>query len=231
MPAAHQIHPHRVPRADQVTQRLLLIAGNPDRVQLSRQQQPDEMLSVTTIGLDAIAARPGDLARRRDHTLHAPPCKLPRQPIASRAGLVSHPHRPREPRAERGHLRVLAAHRERLQLSRLSIEHRRDDLRRVHIQTDEASSLRHGWFLLCGCGPPRGVAARHRISPHGRRGGAGPFYTAGRTDGQSILSSTPASATSTRSTGAATSPPGKSPNCSRPKSAPRSDRSVRCWSA
>ena len=42
---------------------------------------------------------------------------------------------------------------------------------------------------------------------------------------------TPPSPTSTRSTRADTSPPGKSPSCSRPSYAPRSDRSVSCWSA
>ena len=68
--AAHQIHPHRVTRADQVTQRLLLIARHPDRMQLAGQQQPDEMLGVTTVGLHPIPARARDLARRRDHTLH-----------------------------------------------------------------------------------------------------------------------------------------------------------------
>jgi hypothetical protein len=61
-----------------------------------------------------------------------------------------------EVRAERGRLLDLAAHRKRLQLPGLGIQDRRDDFRRVHIQADERSSLRHGWFLLCGGGPPRG---------------------------------------------------------------------------
>ena len=34
MAGAHQIHPHRLLRADQVTQRLLLGAGHPDRMSL-----------------------------------------------------------------------------------------------------------------------------------------------------------------------------------------------------
>jgi hypothetical protein len=188
MPAAHQIHPHRVTCADQVPQRLFLIAGNPDRVQLSGQQQPHQMLGVSTIGLHAIPRRPRDLARRRDHALHATLGELTRQPVPGRAGLIRRPHRSWQARAERGHLRVLAAHPERLQLSSLGVQDRRDDLRRVHIEADEGSSLRHGWFLLCGCGPPRGCRRAAQRQPHERRGGTGLLYSAGRTDGQSILS-------------------------------------------
>jgi hypothetical protein len=44
-------------------------------------------------------------------------------------------------------------------------------------------------------------------------------------------SPTPASSTSTRSTRVVTSPPGKSPNCSRPRCARRSNRCARYWSA
>ena len=122
MPTAHQIHPDRVTRADQVTQRLLLIAGNPDRVQLARQQQPHQMLGVAAIGLHAIPARPRDLARRRDHTLHATLDQLARQPIPGWAGLIRHPHRPRQTRAEPGRPRGLAVHRERLQLPGLGVQ-------------------------------------------------------------------------------------------------------------
>src|SRR5450432_1513681 len=34
-----------------------------------------------------------------------------------------------------------------LPLARVSVQHRRDDLRRVHVQANAGSSLRHGWFL------------------------------------------------------------------------------------
>jgi hypothetical protein len=50
MPGAHQIHPDRLPGADEIAQRLLLGPRHPDRLQLAREQQPDEVLSVTTIG-------------------------------------------------------------------------------------------------------------------------------------------------------------------------------------
>jgi hypothetical protein len=38
VPAAHQIHPDRFARADEVAQRFLLGPGHPDRVQLAGQQ-------------------------------------------------------------------------------------------------------------------------------------------------------------------------------------------------
>jgi hypothetical protein len=147
MASSHQIHPDRVAGADQVAQRLLLIAGNPDRVQLARQQQPHEMLGVAPIGLHAIPACARDLARRRDHALHAALGELARQAVTRRTGLIRHPHRPRQARTEPGRAVSIAAHPERLQLSRLGVQDRRDDLRRVHVQADESLSLRHGWFL------------------------------------------------------------------------------------
>ena len=51
MSATHQIHTHRLPRADQITQRLLLEPRHPDRVQLASKQQPDQQVGVTTVGL------------------------------------------------------------------------------------------------------------------------------------------------------------------------------------
>ena len=67
-------------------------------------------------------------------------------------------------------------------LTGLGIEYGRHDLGGVHIQTDEASSLRHGRLLLCGCGPPRGGSRAAETSPHDRRGGPAPSTTgAGQT--------------------------------------------------
>ena len=99
MTGAHQIDADRLTRADQVAQRLLLIARHPDRMQLTGQQQPGEKLGVTSVGLDAV------------------------------------------PRASYG-----------------------------------------------SCRAPRGWSRATSTSPHQLRGGTGPFHTAGRTDGQSILS-------------------------------------------
>jgi hypothetical protein len=147
VPAAHQINADRLTGTDQVTQRFLLIARNPDCVKLAGHQQPGEQLRVATIGLHAVPARARDLARRRDHTLHATLRELPREPVPCRAGLIRNARRPRQPRAEARRPNGITTHRERLQLPGLSIEDRRDDLRRVHVQADLASSLRHGWFL------------------------------------------------------------------------------------
>jgi hypothetical protein len=84
VPAAHQIDAHRLARADQIAQRLLLGAGHPDRVQLARPQQPDQMLGITAVGLDPLARRARDLARRRHHHLHAAALQLAREPEAGR---------------------------------------------------------------------------------------------------------------------------------------------------
>src|ERR1035441_2542065 len=88
MPRSHQIPPDRVTGADQVTQRLLLIAGNPDRVQLARQQQPHQMLGVPPIGLHAIPACARDPARRPDHAPRPPGCRAPRRSVFTRSPLA-----------------------------------------------------------------------------------------------------------------------------------------------
>ncbi|MGI9185157.1 MAG: hypothetical protein ACR2GZ_09390, partial [Solirubrobacteraceae bacterium] len=63
----------------------------------------------------------------------------------------------------------------------LGVQDRRDDLRRVHVQTDEGSSLRHGWFLQYAVvGRRAGATARLNITPT-TVGGPARFYTAGRT--------------------------------------------------
>jgi hypothetical protein len=64
--AAHQIDADSLARTDEVTQRFFLGARDTHRMQLARQQQPDEMLGVTAIGLHLIAGRTRDLARCRD---------------------------------------------------------------------------------------------------------------------------------------------------------------------
>ena len=51
MPRAHQIPAQILPRAHQVTQRFLLDARDRHPVQLAGREQPDQALSVTTIGV------------------------------------------------------------------------------------------------------------------------------------------------------------------------------------
>jgi hypothetical protein len=145
-------------------------------VQLAGRQQAHEMLGVAAIGLDAIAGRARDLARRRDDTFDLTSRELARQPVTGRPRLIRGAHRPRKTGAQPRRLDDIAAQPEVLHLTGLGIEHRRDDLRGVHVQTDEASSLRHGWLLLCDCGAPRGCRRVATNSPHDRRGGTGPFY-------------------------------------------------------
>ena len=160
MPAAHQIHPDRLAGADEVPQRLLLGARDADRVQLARQQQAHQEFGVAAVGLDPLARRARDLARRRHHALHAAARELAREPVPGRPGLIRSADRPRQPRAQPRRLGDIAADLKPPQLPDLGIEHRRHDLGGVHVQTDEGSSLRHGRLLLCGCGPPRGWQPR-----------------------------------------------------------------------
>lgn len=54
VPGAHQLDADCFAGADQVAQRFLLVARDSDRVKSARQQQPHEVLGVTTIGLYAI---------------------------------------------------------------------------------------------------------------------------------------------------------------------------------
>jgi hypothetical protein len=149
VPGAHQIDPDLLARADQIAQCFLLGPRHPDRVQLAGDEQPREILGVTPIGLDPIPRPARDLARRRHDALHATARELTRKPIPGRAGLIRNPRRPRQPRAEPRRLNSLAAHLKSGQLPGLDVQHRRDDLRRVHVQADDGLSLRHGWFLLC----------------------------------------------------------------------------------
>src|SRR5580704_10416930 len=139
------------------------------------------MLGVPTVGLDPIARRPRNLRRRRDHTLHAALGEVPSEPVPRRAGLIRGAHRAGQTRAERGRGNALAAHPEALQLSRLAVKDRRHDLRGMHIQADEGSSLRHGWFLLCGCGRRAGCHPHGYKSPRARREGPANIYSPGRT--------------------------------------------------
>jgi hypothetical protein len=106
------------------------------------------VFGVAAVGLDALARRARDLARRRHNALNAAARELARQPVARRPGLIGGTHRSRQPGAQPGCISDIARHPESLQLPCLDIEHRRHDLGGVHVQTDEGSSLRHGRLLL-----------------------------------------------------------------------------------
>jgi hypothetical protein len=95
------------------------------------------MMRSIPIGLDLLAGRPRDLRRRRDHTLDPALGELARERVPSRAGLIGDPDRSRKPGTERSRVRALAIHHKHLKLTRIAIKDRRDDLPRVHVQTDE----------------------------------------------------------------------------------------------
>src|SRR3954451_23843874 len=179
MARAHEIHADVLARADQVAQRLLIRPGDPDRVQLAGPQQPRQVLGVAAVGLDPVARRPRDLARRAHHTADAALLERARQPIARRARLIRHPHRPREPRAQAHRLAHITGQPERAHLTGLDVEHRRHDLRGVHVETDQGPSLHHGRLLLCGCG--RRARTSRAAQPPTIAWGTGPTYRTGRT--------------------------------------------------
>ncbi len=118
-----------------------------------------------------------NLRPRRDYAPDLTPPQLPRQPVPGRARLIRRPHRTGQPRAEPGHTSDVRGHRKEPKLARLHVQHRRDDLRRVHVQTDESSSLRHGWFLPCACGRRAGCHPHGKQSPHARVAGNRPIST------------------------------------------------------
>ena len=75
--------------------------AGPQPRQRAGQQQPCEQLGVLAIGLDSIGGTPRRLARR-DH-LHLDPGRRrrPIEPEPGRAGLITRPHRARQPRQPR----------------------------------------------------------------------------------------------------------------------------------
>jgi hypothetical protein len=62
---AHQIATHVLDRAHQITEVLVGQRWHEGKAQLAGGQQPDQTHGVTTVGLDAIARRPGNRPRRR----------------------------------------------------------------------------------------------------------------------------------------------------------------------
>jgi hypothetical protein len=152
-------------------------------LQLAGPQQPGQMLRIPAVGLDAITRRARNLAWRRHDTLHAPLGKLPRQAIAGRSGLVRDARRPWQPRAEPSRPRYFTVPRERLQLPGLSVQHRRDDRRRVHVQTDRLLAFAMAGFLpYAVVGRRTGTSRAARKPPVNSTGEAGHFYLQRRTN-------------------------------------------------
>ncbi len=154
-----------------------------------------EQFSVATVGLDAVRSRGArDLARRGDHALDAAAGRASRaRPYPLGLGLIGHAHRPGQSGTERGRgCRPSAAHRECPAAARFPRRAPPCDglLGRVHVQTDEGSSLRHGLGPPIRLRPPRGVKPRrHETHPTTRRSAEpAPATSLGRTDQQSILS-------------------------------------------
>jgi hypothetical protein len=143
VPGTHQVAADVLTGADEVTQRLCFDRRHPDRVQAANHQQPQDAFGVATVSLDAIARGTLDLARRRDDALHAGHLKRPREPEPSRPGLIRHPHRPRQPSAERHHFARRAPQTPNHQLPGLALHRRGQHLRRVHIEPRPTANLCH----------------------------------------------------------------------------------------
>jgi hypothetical protein len=162
MPGAHRVAPDILARAPGRAAPPLPPRARACAMQPTDHQQPHEP-SASAIGLDTIARRPLDLARRGDDALDPGRLERPRQPKAGRPGLRgltasgpaaqrrTQPTAPSPRAAETSAAPPTRRHRHR------------DHLRGVHVKTSPAASLGHGRFLLCGCGR----RARRRV-PGGR---------------------------------------------------------------
>ena len=143
MAGPHQVAADVLAGTDQVAHRLLGGSGNPHRVQGADHQQPHQSLGVAAVGLDPVLSRALDLARGGYRAADSPRRQCSRQPEAGRSRLIGDPHRRRQPGAELRHLLGLPTHPLHRQLSRLRVGDRRDDLRRVNIETHPRPNLRH----------------------------------------------------------------------------------------
>ena len=158
LPGAHQITSDSLPGADDIAQRLLLAARDPDRVQSVDHQQAQHPLGVALIGLDLIRGRPLDLPRRRDHTPNPGRVQRPRQPVAGRPRLIRGARRTRQRAAELDHLARRPRQPARAQLARLAIDHHSEHRARVHVKTNPTANLRHGRLLYAVVVAARGPA-------------------------------------------------------------------------
>ena len=181
MARAHQIAAQILTRAHQVTQRLLLLARDPDRVQAVDHQQPQHALGVAPVGLHAILRRPLDLARRRHHATDPRGAQPARQGEPGRPGLIRRARRTRQPGAE---LDDLARHTRQPPAAHLTRARRRRSppARYARAHPDRPSCEPVPWSaLLCDCGPPRGLQPARLSELPTIAWGTGHTYQPGRT--------------------------------------------------
>lgn len=116
---------------------------NADRLRSGAEQA----VRVAPVGPDVILRRPSDLARRRNHTPNPALLKRPREPEPDRPSHIRRDHRRRQPTQNSTIAAVTPDSRRTASSPGRLIHRRRDDPRRMHIQTGEA---------------PRAVVARAR---------------------------------------------------------------------
>jgi hypothetical protein len=144
--------------ADQVAQALLRGRRRRDEAQLAGAVEPDQLLRVAAVGLDAITGTHRD-QRRRDHIArHAEPAEQPQQVIAARAGLVADRQslgaaEAIDQPADRAlgvldppDLRRPAGRRQRRDDNRVLVHIQRDP--QTHIRGRGRANVRHGLVLL-----------------------------------------------------------------------------------
>ena len=148
LPSAHQIPTHVLPRADEITERLLLDARDPDRVQPVDHQQPQHPLGVPQVGLDLVLRRALDLPRRRHHAPDPAACSARASPYP--VGPASYAARDGPGSRARNSTTFAVSPDSRCERSSPDsrIQRDRQHAARVHVQTSPTANLRHGSALL-----------------------------------------------------------------------------------
>ena len=164
MPGAHQVRAQVLAAADQVTQLLLLLAGDPHQPQIAGREQPRQADRVALVGLDPVARAALDVSRRADRHLDPFRPGAADQAVAGRPGLIDRPHRPRQLTQHVKHFQRAAVDPARDHLPGGVVEHRHGARVRVNVQPDPTHTVRHGRRPpMCGRGRgpnPRPVELR-----------------------------------------------------------------------
>jgi hypothetical protein len=135
MSRPHQLAARVFAGTHQIAGCFLVRLGDVHRDQFAEPQQPREPLSVTAIGLDLVAGRPLYLRRRR-HRARDPGRRTgTRQPVTGRACLIGDPDRRRKLAQPLDHLPRQRRRPQTAHLAASRIQHTRNDLARVHVQT------------------------------------------------------------------------------------------------